>query len=69
MNYLQLILEVKTKWDLESIFYKETPKFTVHCKRKIDDNALVALALAVAQSLPEQRDLIIKLIINLIKTN
>jgi hypothetical protein len=28
---------------------------------------LVALALAVAQSLPEQRDLMIKLIVNLIK--
>ena len=36
-------------------------------KRKIDDNTLVALALAVAQSLPEQREMIIKLIINLIK--
>ena len=36
-------------------------------RRKIDDNTLVALALAVAQSLPEQRELIIKLIINLIK--
>lgn len=36
-------------------------------KRKIDDNTLVALALVVAQSLPEQRELIIKLIINLIK--
>ncbi len=36
-------------------------------KRKIDDNTLVALALAVAQSLPEQRELIIRLIINLIK--
>jgi death-on-curing family protein len=37
-------------------------------KRKIDGNTLVALALAVAQSLPEQRELILKLIINLIKT-
>jgi prophage maintenance system killer protein len=36
-------------------------------KRKIDDNTLVALALAVAQSLPEQRELITKLIINLVK--
>jgi death-on-curing family protein len=36
-------------------------------KRKIDHNTLVALALAVAQSVPEQRELIIKLIINLIK--
>jgi len=35
--------------------------------RKINENTLVALALAVAQSLPKQRDLIIKLIVNLIK--
>lgn len=35
--------------------------------RKINENTLVALALAVAQSIPEQRSLIIKLIINLIK--
>lgn len=35
--------------------------------RKINENTLVALALAVAQSLPEQRDLIIKLIVNLVK--
>jgi len=36
-------------------------------KRKINDNALVALALAVAQSPPDQREMIIRLIINLIK--
>ncbi|MDB5263581.1 MAG: putative DNA-binding protein in cluster with Type restriction-modification system [Adhaeribacter sp.] len=36
-------------------------------EQKINENALVALALAVAQSLPEQRETIIKLIINLIK--
>ncbi|NME66903.1 virulence protein RhuM/Fic/DOC family protein [Flammeovirga aprica] len=36
-------------------------------QKKITDNTLVVLALAVAQSLPEQRELIIKLIINLIK--
>ncbi|GHB40695.1 virulence protein RhuM/Fic/DOC family protein [Mongoliitalea lutea] len=35
--------------------------------RKINENTLVALALAVAQSLPEQRDLMIKLIVNLLK--
>lgn len=35
--------------------------------RKINENTLIALALAVAQSLPEQRDLMIKLIVNLIK--
>ena len=34
---------------------------------KINDNTLVALALAVAQSIPDQRELIVKLIINLIK--
>ena len=34
---------------------------------KIDENTLVALALAVAQSPSEQRDLMIKLIINLVK--
>ena len=38
-------------------------------ERKISDNALVALALAVAQSIPEQRETIQKLIVNLIKTN
>ncbi|WP_216595901.1 virulence protein RhuM/Fic/DOC family protein [Flammeovirga sp. OC4] len=37
-------------------------------QKKVTDNTLVALALAVAQSLPEQRELMIKLIINLIKT-
>ena len=36
-------------------------------ERKISDNTLVTLALAVAQSLPEQRDTIQKLIMNLIK--
>jgi death-on-curing family protein len=36
-------------------------------ERKINDNTLVTLALAVAQSLPEQRPSIQKLIMNLIK--
>jgi len=36
-------------------------------ERKINDNTLVALALAVAQSLTEQRETIQKLIMNLIK--
>jgi len=35
--------------------------------RKINENTLVALALEIAQSLPGQRDLMIKLIVNLIK--
>lgn len=34
---------------------------------KINENTLTVLALTVAQSLPEQRDIVIKLIINLIK--
>ena len=37
-------------------------------ERKINDNTLVTLALAVAQSLPEQRKTVQKLIMNLIKT-
>ncbi len=36
-------------------------------ERKINDNTLVTLALAVAQSLPEQRDTIQNLLMNLIK--
>ncbi len=36
-------------------------------KRKINDNTLVTIALAVAQSLPEQRETIQKLVMNLIK--
>lgn len=36
-------------------------------ERKINDNTLVTLALAVAQSLPEQRETVKKLIMNLIK--
>jgi len=36
-------------------------------ERKINDNTLVTLALAVAQSVPEQRATIQKLIMNLIK--
>lgn len=36
-------------------------------ERKINENTLVALALTVAQSLPEQRDTIQKLIMNLIE--
>ena len=36
-------------------------------ERKISENTLVALALAVAQSHPDQRDTILKLIVNLIK--
>lgn len=50
-------------WFLEQNNYG----FKQNRERKINDNTLVALALAVAQSIPEQRELIIKLIINLIK--
>ena len=51
------------------VWFLEQNKFHLKTtgKRKIDDNTLVALALAVAQSLPDQREMIIRLIINLIK--
>ncbi len=52
-------------WFLEQNNFHLTPDNT----RKINDNTLVALALAVAQSLPNQREIIIRLIINLIKKN
>ncbi len=37
-------------------------------EKKINDNALVALALLVAESNPEEKDILIKIIINLINT-
>lgn len=51
------------------VWYLEQNNFHINKKgqRKVSDNALVALALAVAQSIPEQREIILKLIINLIK--
>jgi death-on-curing family protein len=51
------------------VWFLEQNNFHINAngKRKINENALVALALAVAQSLPEQREMIIKLIVNLIK--
>lgn len=43
-----------------------------HLKRnnesKINDNALVAITLLVAQSTPDQKEIMIELIVNLIKT-
>ncbi|MCX2680697.1 virulence protein RhuM/Fic/DOC family protein [Galbibacter sp. EGI 63066] len=50
-------------WFLELNKYHRNEKG----ERKINDNTLVTLALAVAQSLPEQRETIQKLIMNLIK--
>ena len=50
-------------WFLEQNNYN----FNTNNLRKINENTLVALALAVAQSLPEQRELMVKLIINLVK--
>lgn len=41
--------------------------FKKNGESKINDNALVALALAVAQSIPEQKEIVTSLIINLIK--
>jgi death-on-curing family protein len=50
-------------WFLE----KNTHRFKPSGELKINDNALTAIALLVAQSAPEEKDLMIQLIINLIK--
>lgn len=49
-------------WFLE----KNKHRFKKNGELKINDNALVAIALVVAQSNPNEKDIIIKLIINLI---
>ncbi len=51
------------------VWFLEQNDFHLNSKgeRKINEITLPALALAVAQSLPEQRDIIVKLIINMIK--
>jgi prophage maintenance system killer protein len=49
-------------WFLEKNSFLSTPEGS----RKINDNALVALTLLVAESNPKQKDMMIKLIINLI---
>jgi len=51
------------------VWYLEQNNYHLNRKgeRKISENTMVALALAVAQSLPEQREIMLKLIINLIK--
>lgn len=41
--------------------------FNANGEKKINDNALVALALLVAESKPAQKDVIVKLILNLLK--
>ncbi|MEO7210758.1 MAG: Fic family protein, partial [Chitinophagaceae bacterium] len=50
-------------WFLE----KNKHRFNSNGELKINDNALVALALLVAQSDPNEKDLMVELIINLIK--
>ena len=50
-------------WFLE----KNKHRFKTNGEIKINDNALVALALLVAQSNPAEKDLMVQLIINLIK--
>ena len=49
-------------WFLE----KNKHRFKKSGELKINDNALVALALLVAQSNPNEKELMVKLIINLI---
>jgi prophage maintenance system killer protein len=51
-------------WFLE----KNKHRFKKNGEVKINDNALVALAILVAQSQPTEKELIIQLIMNLIKT-
>jgi death-on-curing family protein len=51
-------------WFLE----KNKHRFKKSGELKINDNALVALALLVAQSHPDEKDLMIKLVINMIKS-
>lgn len=51
-------------WFLE----KNKHRFKKSGELKINDNALVALALLVAQSNPNEKDLMIKLVINLIRS-
>ena len=51
-------------WFLE----KNKHRFKNNGELKINDNALVALALLVAQSNPAEKDLMVKLIINLINS-
>jgi prophage maintenance system killer protein len=51
-------------WFLE----KNRHRFKKTGELKINDNALVALALLIAQSHPDEKELMIKLIINLIKS-
>jgi hypothetical protein len=46
---------------------KNNSLYTTDGFRKFNDNALVALALLVAESNPKQKDLMIRLIINLIQ--
>jgi death-on-curing family protein len=50
-------------WFLEQNNFHLNPKG----ERKINEITLPALALAVAQSLPEQRDIMVRLIINMVK--
>lgn len=51
------------------VWFLEQNNFHLNSKgeRKINEITLPALALAVAQSLPEQREIMTKLIINMIK--
>ena len=40
--------------------------YHVNCEVKINDNALVALTLMMAKSLPQQKDTVIALIVNML---
>ena len=62
-------MEINALGHLFLFWFLEQNKYHLNNKgeRKINDNTLVTIALTVAQSLPEQRETIQKLIMNLIK--
>jgi hypothetical protein len=50
------------------VLEKNKHRFKKNGELKINDNALVALALLVAQSDPAEKELMVQLIINLVST-
>jgi len=52
--------------DLEGVVMVQHPTHKANGEAKINDNALASLALLVATSAPEQKDIIIKLVMNML---
>ena len=67
-NYnLDLIISVGCAFLFVWFLEKNKHRFKKSGELKINDNALVALALLVAQSDPDDKDLMVKLVMNLIR--